>query len=85
MARARVQSNGRLEDAMATLLQNQALFLGRVSEMDQRLTRIEGMLIEHSRVLEQHSRLLSEILETLPDRIGERFGFQVPRRERPTE
>jgi len=58
MARAKVERNGRLEEAMATLLQNQASlvqnhisFLAWRSEMEQRFARIEAILLEHSRIL----------------------------------
>jgi hypothetical protein len=63
MARARDRRNGRLEDAIATLIQNQASFLARMSEIDQRsselerinserFARIEMILLEHSRILQ---------------------------------
>lgn len=86
MARARNARNGRLEEAIAILIQNQASFLARVSETDRvnaerfgriedRLTRIEAILVEHSRILAQHSRLL----EALPEAVREKIGFKAPR------
>jgi hypothetical protein len=78
MARARSQGNGRLEEAIAILIQNQASFLARIAEMDRRFTeteqlnsvrfaRIEALLLEHTR-----------ILQALPDAIREKIGFKVP-------
>ena len=63
--------NGRLEEAIAILLQNQASFLAQLSETDRRMAemdrinaerfgRIEATLLEHSRVLAEHSRILAE-------------------------
>jgi hypothetical protein len=78
MARARSGGNGRLEEALATLIQNQAAFLTRMSEIDaraaemdrtnsERFGRIEALLIEHNR-----------ILQALPDAIRDKFGFKPP-------
>jgi hypothetical protein len=78
MARAKNTGNGRLEDALATLIQNQASFLARMSEIDlrvadmdrinsERFARIEALLLEHNR-----------ILQALPDVIREKIGFKVP-------
>jgi hypothetical protein len=74
---ARNTGNGRLEDALATLIQNQASFLARVSEIDsrvadmdrinsERFARIETLLLEHNR-----------ILQALPDTIRDKIGFKV--------
>jgi hypothetical protein len=79
MARARNAGNGHLEEALATLIQNQASFLARISEIDsrvaemerinsERFARIEALLIQHSR-----------ILETLPDVIRDKIGFKAPK------
>jgi len=88
MARAKVERNGRLEEAMATLLQNQASlvqnhisFLAWRSEIEQRFARIEAILLEHSRILGEHTR----ILQALPETIRERIGFKVPEQPRPTK
>jgi len=37
MARARTQTNGGLEEAMATLHQNQALFLAQIADINHRI------------------------------------------------
>ena len=74
----RPKGNGRLEDALATLIQNQATFLARMSEIDarvaemdrlnaERFARIETLLLEHNR-----------ILNALPDAIREKIGFKAP-------
>jgi len=76
MARAKSAGNGRLEEALATLIQNQAAFVTRMSEIDarvadmdrlnaERFARIEALLLEHNR-----------ILQALPDAIREKIGFK---------
>jgi hypothetical protein len=78
MARARTEGNGRLEEAIAILLQNQATFvqnqaafLARIAEMDrvssERFARIEALLLEHSRILAEHGRILTEHTRILAD------------------
>jgi hypothetical protein len=84
MARTKSAGDGRLEEALATLIQNQASFLARMSEIDarvaemnrintERFARIEALLIEHSRILQEHSR----ILQALPEMIREKIGFKA--------
>jgi hypothetical protein len=83
MARARQSRNGRLEDALATLLQTQAsmqqtqvAFFAQMAEMkaesDRRFARIEAILLEHTRILQEHSRILA----ALPDAVREKIGFK---------
>lgn len=78
MARARNTGNGRLEEALATLIQNQAAFVARMAEIDarvaemgrinsERFARIEALLIEHNRTL-----------QALPEAIREKIGFRPP-------
>ena len=93
MARAKDQRNGQLEEAMTTLLQNQASlvqnqvsFLARMSEIEQRFARIEAILLEHSRILGEHTKILGEhtrILQALSETIRERIGFKIPERPDP--
>ncbi len=92
MARTKNQGNGRLEEALATLIQNQASFLARMADNDQRMAemdrinterfaRIEVLLLEHSRILADHSRILGDhtrILQALSDTIREKIGFKIP-------
>jgi hypothetical protein len=85
MARAKANGSGRLEDALATLIQNQAAFLARVSEIDARVAEMERQRIEIERrnderfarieaLLIEHNR----ILQALPDVIRDKIGFKVP-------
>jgi hypothetical protein len=78
VARAKTNGNGRLEEALATLIQNQAAFVARMSEIDarvadmdrinsERFARIEALLLEHNR-----------ILTALPEAIREKIGFKAP-------
>jgi hypothetical protein len=74
-------SGQRLEEAMAMLIQNQAAFLGRLSENERRLAdaerataerfaRIEAIMAAILRVLAEHSRLLERLPEAVRDKIG---------------
>ena len=83
MARSKSQ-NGRLEEALATLLQNQALFVTqmvdinhrideRFARIDERFAPIEAILLQHSQILNEHTR----ILQTLPEAVREKIGFKA--------
>ncbi len=85
MARGRAPQNGhdRLEEAMATLTQNQAAFVSRLAETDrlhaqferetaERFARIEAQMEQIIRVLNEHTR----ILERLPEAIRDKIGFK---------
>jgi hypothetical protein len=85
MARSKANGNGRLEEAMALLIHNQAAFVAgqretdtRIAElerrMEERFQRIENMLLEHNRILLEHNR----ILEALPEAMRDKFGFRAP-------
>ena len=69
--------NGRLEEAMALLIQNQAAFVGQLRETDNRMAamervnaerfaRIETLLLEHNRML-----------KALPDAVRQKIGFKT--------
>jgi hypothetical protein len=91
MARARQSRNGRLEDALATVLQTQATmqqnvsalqqtltaFLTQMAELkadsDRRFARIESILLDHTRILQEHGRILA----ALPEAIREKIGFKT--------
>src|SRR2546429_173392 len=91
MARAKSSGNGRLEEAMVLLIQNQASFIqsqtafvSRIAEMDrmnaERFARIEALLGEHSRFLGEHGRILLEVLQRLgavEQAIREKIGFKA--------
>lgn len=87
----RRQANGTrkfslIEQAMATLLTNQAAFLAQLAdsnkaraEADLRFARIEKDLDEIKALLRRHDRVLaqhSEILANLPDAVSRRIGFK---------
>ncbi len=84
MASTKNGKNGkvdRLEEAMATLLQNQAMFVTqmvsineRFARMDERLARVEAILLQHSQILKEHT----EIMQALPEAVRERMGFKPP-------
>jgi hypothetical protein len=92
MARVKDQGNGRLEEAMANLLQsqailvqNQAAFLARAAEMDQRFAESQRDWVESQRnIKEQFSRIEAillehnRILQALPDAIRDKIGFKAP-------
>jgi len=79
----RSNRNNRLEEAVALLIQNQAAFLARVSEMDrvsserfarieERFGRLEANMETILRVLSEHARLL----EALPEAVRQKIGFK---------
>jgi len=82
-------SNGRLEEALATLITNQAHFVAQMARMDERsarsderFARIESELSEIKNILRDHHRILlhhEQILENLPEAIREKIGFVKPR------
>ena len=85
MARGKNSGNGRLEEAMALLIQNQDAFVARMADTDksmaetnkvntERFARIEALLLEHNRILQEHNKLL----EALPEVIREKIGFKAP-------
>jgi hypothetical protein len=43
------------------------------AESDRRFARIESILLEHTRILQEHSRILA----ALPDAVREKIGFKV--------
>jgi hypothetical protein len=69
--------NGKLEDALATLVQNQAtlvqtetMFLGRLDESRQRFATIERDLAQIKSILLRHEKVLAELPETIRQKIG---------------
>jgi hypothetical protein len=79
-----------LAHSQAMLIQNQAAFLGRISELekvtaerfariDERFARLEADFATVIRVLDEHGRILADhgrILERLPDAVREKIGFK---------
>jgi hypothetical protein len=73
---AKQGSNGhRLEEALATLLNNQALFVGQLGRVDERFAHIESELGEIKAILMHHQGML----QALPEAIREKIGFVKPR------
>jgi hypothetical protein len=85
LARKATARNGRdrLDEAMATLIQNEATFVSRLADNDrlhieferetkEPFARIEAQMAEIIRVLNEHSR----ILERLTDAVREKIGFK---------
>ena len=74
-----------IEQALATLVTNQAAFLSQLAETNKArveadlrfarigrdLDEIKALLLRHDRILAQHS----EILEKLPEAVSRRMGF----------
>ena len=72
----------RLEEALATLINNQALFVGQMAKTDARFGRIESELEEIKNILRNHEGLLvhhQQTLESLPEAIRQKIGFVKPR------
>ena len=65
-------TNGRLEEALATLINNQALFVGQLARVDERFARIEAELTAIRTILLHHE----QILEALPEAIRQKVGFK---------
>jgi hypothetical protein len=88
MARVRRSSgNGQLEQALATLINNQASFVAQLRDTDrinsERFARIEAMFMEHSRILAEHGRILAELvrmMHALPEAVRDKIGFKMPER-----
>src|SRR5581483_6393813 len=90
MGKAKSNGNGRLEAAVAALIEHQATFVAQLSVTDRRLNemerinterfaRIEVILMEHSRILADHTRILGELarqVEALRDAIRDKIGFK---------
>lgn len=57
--------NGQLEAAVATLINNQAQFLGAIQRIDNRLANIETILIHHE-----------QMLQSLPEAVRQKVGFK---------
>ena len=71
-----VQNQAAMVQTHATMVQNQAAFIGQMTELkadaDRRFNRIESILLDHSRILQEHSR----ILHALPDAVREKYWVQ---------
>jgi hypothetical protein len=82
--------NGRLEEAMALLIQNEAAFVARLSESDRRHLEIERQHLKFEReTAERFARIEaqmaeiirvlnehSRMLERLPEAVRDKIGFK---------
>ena len=74
----KTQKNG-LEQAMISLIQNQAAFLSSQIAANERFARIENELAEIKAILLRHEDLLrnhERILQALPEAIRQKIGFE---------
>jgi hypothetical protein len=62
---ARPKPNGQLEAAVATLINNQAQFMGAVQRIYDRLANIEAILLRHE-----------QMLQSMPEAIRQKVGFK---------
>ena len=69
---ARRSSNGRLEEALAILINNQANFIAQMARTDERFARIESELAEIKKILLRHE----QILQALPEAVRQGIGFE---------
>lgn len=78
--------NGRLEEALATLItsqatlaSNQAQFVGQLARMDERFARIEAELKAHSAQFADLKAILvrhEHMLQALPEAVRDKIGFK---------
>ncbi len=94
MPRPKGERNGRLDEAMALLINNQAALVAQMSEAARERAEIRRQMAETERInserfgrietiLLDHSRILAEhgaILQRLPDAVREKMGFKPPER-----
>jgi len=90
MARAKEQKNGRLEEAMAMLIQNQAAFVAQMRDRDREMIELQRTTAERFAQIDQRfaqvdQRLAnieavlrehSRTLERLPDAVRDKIGFK---------
>jgi len=83
MARRKETTNGRLEDAMASLVQahaslaqNQAAFLARISEIDARIAETNRVNSERFARIEAILMDLMRMMERLPEAVRDKIGFK---------
>jgi hypothetical protein len=90
MARARSSRNGRLEEFMATVLQNQAAlqqniatlvqtqaaFVARMSETDSRIAEMDRRIERRFANIEAILSELVRMIERLPEAVSEKIGFR---------
>ena len=78
MARGKSTGNGRLEEALATLIQNQAAFVTQMLETDRRIAEMERINSERFARIEAILAELTRMMRALPEAVREKIGFRVP-------
>jgi t-SNARE complex subunit (syntaxin) len=78
MARARTSRNGRLEDAVATLIQTQAAFVARHAQIKAQMAETSRLNSEHFARIEATLAELVRLLQELPEAVRAKFGFRMP-------
>ncbi len=95
MARARTNQHGRLEEALATLLQSQAIlqqsvatlvqtqaaFVARMSATDAHIAELEQRIERRFASIEAILNELVRMMQRLPEAVREKIGFRVPGEE----
>jgi len=70
------QTIAALQQNLTSMQQTQTSFLAQMVEMkvesDRRFARIEAILLEHTHILHEHSRMLA----ALPEAVRENIGFR---------
>jgi len=77
---ARNERNGRLEEALATLITNQAHFIGGLDRAEERFNEIKAILLDQQRILKDHQRLLLDHqskLDGLSEAVRQKIGFKT--------
>jgi hypothetical protein len=71
-----VQNQAAFNQTIAQINQNQSAILGELRDLErqtaERFGRIERILLEHTQILQEHSR----VLHNLPEAIRETIGFK---------
>jgi hypothetical protein len=85
MVRRRGTTDGRLEDALASLMQahaslaqNQAAFLSRISEIDAPMAETNRVNSEHFARTEAILMDLMRMMQRLPEEVRDKIGFKPP-------
>jgi len=92
VARARTSGNGRIEEPIATLLQNQAAlqqnittlvqtqaaFVARMSETDSRIANMYQRMERRFANIEAILSELMRMIERLPEAVRDKIGFKPP-------
>ena len=85
MVRRKAAADGRLEEALtsmlqahASLAQNQAAFLSRISEIDARVAETDRVNSQRFDRIEAILMDLMRMMESLPEAVRDKIGFKPP-------